>query len=128
MKRLVLVWLVLICCATSSVAAPPPQRNRQASGDSKCSAGFKECQESLNDFREAGQFMELKATILADLDRLEKLTPTKPRITPIRDADANHQKTGNGAAYSATVEPDRKSSVQATSAIQPVSLESAARH
>ena len=72
--------------------------------------------------------MELKATILADLDRLEKLTPTKPRTTPVRDADANHQNIGNGAAHSVTVGPNTKSFVHATSAVQPVSLESAARH
>ena len=70
--------------------------------------------------------MQLKATVLADLDRLEKSRPTKPKIATVRDADVNHQKTGNGAVYSATVGPNRKSSVQATSAVQPVSLESAA--
>ena len=53
--------------------------------------------------------MQLKATVLADLDRLEKSRPTKPKIAPVRDADANHQKTGNGAAYSATVGRNTKS-------------------
>ena len=126
MKRLTLACLLLSFCATSSVAGPPPQSNRQTSGESKCSAGFKECQESLNDFKEAEQFMQLKATVLADLNRLEKSRPTKPKIATVRDADVNRQKTGNGAVYSATVGPNRKSSVQATSAVQPVSLESAA--
>ena len=77
MKKLTLACLLLSLCASSSVAGPPPQSNRQTSGESKCSAGFKECQESLNDFKEAGEFMQLKATVLADLDRLEKSTAHK---------------------------------------------------
>ena len=82
MKRLTLACLLLSFCASSSVAGPAPQSNRQTSGESKCSAGFKECQESLNDFKEAEQFMQLKATVLADLDRLEKSRPTKPKNHP----------------------------------------------
>jgi hypothetical protein len=110
----------------SSVAGQAPQSNRQTSGESKCSAGFKECKESLNDFKEAEPFMQLKATVLADLIRLEKSRPAKPKLATVRDADVNRQKTGNGGVYSATVGPHRESSVQATIAIQPVSLESAA--
>jgi hypothetical protein len=126
MKRLTLACLLTGLCASSIVAGPPPQSNRETSGESKCSAGFKECQESLNDFKGAGEFMQLKATVFADLDRLEWSTPTKPKITPVRDAEANHQKTGNGAAYSATVGPNTKSFVHASNAVQPVSLESRA--
>ena len=126
MKRLTLAFIFLSFCATSSVAGPAPQSNRQTSGESKCSHGFKECKESLNDFKEAEQFMRLKATVLADLNRLEKSRPTKPKIASVRNADVNRQKTGNAAVYSATVGPNRISSVQATSAVQPVSLESAA--
>jgi len=70
--------------------------------------------------------MQMKATVLADLNRLEKSRPAKPKIATVRDADVNRQKTGNGAVYSATVGPNRISSVQATSAVQPVSLESVA--
>jgi hypothetical protein len=126
MKRLALAWLLLSFCATTSVAGQAPQSNNQTRGESKCSAGFKECQESLKDFKQAEQFMQLKATVLADLSRLERSQPTKPRIIPIRDTDVNRQKTGNGATSSATAGPNRKSSVQATSAVQPVMLESAA--
>jgi len=126
MKRFTLACLLLSLCAASVVAGPAPQSDRQASGDSKCSAGFIECQESLNDFKQAGLFMQLKATVIADLDRLEKSRPTKPKIATARDADVNGRKTGNGAVYSATVGPNRKSSMQATSAVHPVSLESAA--
>jgi hypothetical protein len=126
MRNLTPVCLLLSLCASSLLAGPPPQSNPQTPGESKCSAGFKECQESLNDFQEAREFVQLKATVLADLERLEKSRSTKPKIAPVHDADVNHQKTRNGAVYDATVGPNRKSSMQATSAVQPVSLESAA--
>ena len=126
MKRLALACMFLSFCATSSVAGPTPQSNGQTSGESNCSHGFKECKESLNDFKEAEQFMQLKATVLADLKRLEKSRPTKPKIATVRDADVNRRKTGNGAIYSVTVAPNGISSAQATSAVQPVSLRSAA--
>ncbi len=70
--------------------------------------------------------MQMKATVLADLNRLEKSWPTKPKFVPVRDADVNRQKTGTGAAYSATMRTIRKSSGQATSAAQPIVVESAA--
>jgi len=70
--------------------------------------------------------MQLKATVLADLDRLEKSRSTKPKIATVRYTDVNRQKAGNGAIYSATVRPNRESPVQATITIQPVSLETAA--
>jgi len=126
MKRLALAWFLLSFCATFSVAAPTPQSNGQTVEDSKCSSGFKECQESLNDFKNAEQFMQLKATVLADLDQVEKSRATKPKTATVRDADVNHQKTGNRTVYSATVGSNGKSSVQSTNAVRPVSLESAA--
>jgi hypothetical protein len=126
MKRSTLACLLLSFCAASLVAGQAPQSNYQTRGESKCSAGFKECQESLKDFREAGLFMQLKATVLADLSRLESSRATKAKIANVRDADVNRQKTGNGATASATVGPNRRSSAQATSAVQPVILESAA--
>ncbi len=89
---------------------PLPKATGQTSGESKCSHGFKECKESLNDFKEAEQFMRLKATVLADVNRLEKSRPTKPKIATVRNADVNRQKTGNAAVYSATVGPNRISS------------------
>jgi hypothetical protein len=70
--------------------------------------------------------MRLKGAVLADLNRLEKSMPTKPKIATVRNADVNRQKTGNAAVYHATAGPNRLSSVQATSVVQPVSLESAA--
>jgi hypothetical protein len=122
MKRLTLACLLLSFCAVSSVAGPAPQSNRQTSGESKCSTGFKECKESLNNFKEAEQFMQLKATVLADLNRMEKSRPKKPKIATVRAADVNLQKTGNDAVFSATTGPNRKSSVHAESAVPPVSL------
>ena len=102
------------------------QSDRQTSGESECSALFRECQESLKEFKEAKEFMQLKATVLADLDRLEKSRATKPKIASVRDPNLNHQNTRNAAVYSATVGQNRKSSTQATSPVQPVSLKSAA--
>ena len=126
MKRLTLACLLLSFCVSSSVAVSAPQNTRQTSGESKCTGEFKECKESLNDFKEAGQFMQLKATVLADLNRQEMSKPTKPKIATLRDADVNRQKTGKGAAYSATLGANRISSGQAKSAVHPVSLESPA--
>lgn len=126
MKKLTLLCLLLSLCASSLVAGPPPQRNAQTSAESKCSADFKKCQESLNDFKEAGEFIQLKATLLADSDRLEKSRPMKPKVAAVRHGHANRQKTGNGAVNSMTVVQNRKLSAHATSAAQPVSLEPAA--
>ena len=126
MKRLTLACVLLSFCATSSVAGPAPQGKGRTLGEIKCSHGFKECKESLNDFKEAERFMRLKGGVLADLNRLEESIPTKPKIATVGNADVNRQKTGNAAVYHATVGPNRLSSVQATSVVQPVSLESAA--
>ena len=126
MKRLTLAFIFLSFCATWSVAGPAPQSKGQTSGESNCSHGFKECKESLNDFKEAERFMRLKGAVLADLNRLQKSTLTKPKSATVRNADVNRQKTGSAAVYHATVGPNGKASVQATNAVQPVSLESAA--
>jgi hypothetical protein len=124
MKKLTLACLLLSFSAASSVAAPAPRSNRPTAGESKCNTGFKECKKSLNDFKEAERFAQLKANVVADLNRLEKSRPTQPKT--VRDTDVNRQRTGNGSVYSAIVGPNRKPSVQATSAVQPVSLGSAA--
>ena len=125
MKRLTLACMLLSFCVISSVAGPAPQSDRQTSGESKCINGFKGCKESLNDFKEAEQFMRFKATVLEEVNRLEPSKSTKPKLASVRSADVNRQKTGNAAVYNATVGPNGKSSLQATSAVRPVSLESA---
>ena len=116
MKRSGLTCLLLSLCAMSSVAGPAPQSSHQTLGESKCNSGFRECKESLIDFKQAQQFMQLKAAVYADLNRLEKSRSIKPKIATVHDADVNRHKTGSGAVYSATVERDRKTSVQAPSA------------
>jgi hypothetical protein len=126
MNRLTLAFLLLSFCSTSSVAGAVPQSDRQASGEDTCRAGFKECQEGLNDSKEAVQFMQLKATVLADLELLEKSRATKPKIAPVRGAHVISQKTRNRAVDSAAVGENKKLSMHATSTVQPVSLESAA--
>jgi hypothetical protein len=120
MKGFTLGCLLLSLFALSFAAGPPPQSNRQTSGESKCSAGFKECQESLNDFKEAREFMQLKANVFADLDRTRNSKPTKSRSATVRNASVNRQKTGNEAFSSAIVGPNRKSSAQAATVVQPV--------
>jgi len=120
MKAFTLGCLLLSLFVLFSVAGPPPQSNRQTSGESKCGAGFKECQESLNDFKEAKEFMQLKATLFADLDKTGKSKPTKPRIATVGDAGVIRQKTGNEAVSSAIVGPNRTSSAQAATPVQPV--------
>jgi len=121
MKTLTVACLLLSFCATSAVAVPSPQSNRQTSAERKCSAGFKECKESLNAFKEADQFMRLKATVLADLNRMEKSSLAKAKGATGRVVDINRQTTGNVIVLSATVGPIRNSSVQAKSAVLPVS-------
>lgn len=125
MNRLTLLCLFLSMCGTSLAAGPPPQSGRQSSGESKCGAGFKACQESLKEFKEAKEFMQWKANALADLTQVEKSRPTKTKTAPVRDANLNRQKTGNGVMYTESVEPNRAAPVQATSAVRPVSLDSA---
>lgn len=126
MKRLTLGCLLLGFLALSSLAIPAPQSERQASGGSRCDAGFKECQEGLKDFKEAEQFMQLKATLLADLERMAESNSTNPKIAPLRDAPVNHLKARDVAVHNATVGPNRKMSEQVSSAVQPVSVESTA--
>lgn len=125
MKRLTLACLLLSFSAVSSVAGPTPQSKRPISGESKCNAGFKECRESLDEFKGAKQFMQLRSTVLADLNRMEKSRPNKPKIATVRADDVNRPKTGNGAASSVTTGPNRKSSVQAKSRVTPMSSMSA---
>jgi hypothetical protein len=126
MKRLTITCFLLSLYVTPLVAAPAPQSSRQTSGESKCNVGFKECQESLNDFKDAREFMRLKATLLADLDRLEKSKAIKPKIAPAYDAVVNRPISGNGIIYSTTGGPYTKPSVQAAGAAQPLPMESAA--
>jgi hypothetical protein len=124
MKKLSLACLILSFSAAFSAAGPAPQSNPQTLGKSKCSSGFKECQESLNDFKEAERFMQLKASVHADLSGLEKSRATRSKIAPVRDAGVHRMKTGNAVVYSAIMGTNGSSAVPATSMVQPVSLKS----
>jgi len=87
---------------------------------------MKECKESLNDFKDAEKFMQLKATVLADLSSVGKSAPKKPQITAVTDANLSRGADGNTVGYKTIVRPNRISPVPTTSAIQPVSLKSSA--
>jgi hypothetical protein len=126
MNRLAPACLLLSLCSSISVANPVPQGNRETSGASKCSAALKECKESLNEFKDAAQFMELKAAVFADLSRLEEPAAKKPKATPERDAKVIRRKVGTAPVYSAIEGPNGKASAPTTSTIQPVSLKSEA--
>jgi hypothetical protein len=125
MKRLTLACLLLNLCTSSSIVGQSVQGNLQARGESKCSAGFKECRESLNDFKEAGQFMQLKATVLADLVGIQNAKATKAKIAPIPGADTDRLKTGNAVVYGAIIGPAKILAVPAKSASRPVSFQPA---
>lgn len=126
MKRLILACFLLCLGATSSVAVPAPQGNLQTLRESKCSGRFKECKESLKDFKDADEFMQTKATVFADLNRLENSMATKSNSATARNAHVNRQKTRSGVVYGVNVGPNRPLSGQATSAAQAALVESAA--
>jgi len=126
MKRLTLTCLLLSFLAPFSVAKPGPQDSHETSAENNCSAGLKECKESLDDFKNAEQFMQLKVTFLVGLNQWEKSRPINPKITPVLNVDANHQESGNAVVYKPTVGLNRISTVPAKSSIQPVLLKSEA--
>jgi hypothetical protein len=126
MKILTLACLLLSFLAKSLVGGPAPQSDRQTPGPSKCGNGIKECKESLNDFKEAEQFKQLKASVLADLNSLENSSTTKPNVATARTVDVNRQKNGNLSAHSTALAPHGKSSAKATNTVQPVALKSVA--
>ena len=126
MRVLTLVCLLLRLCAPLAVAKPSPQDDYGSSRGSKCAARMKECKESLNDFKDAEKFMQLKATVFADLSSGGKSAPRKPQIPPATDANLSRGANGNSVAYKAMGRSNGASAVPTTSAIQPVSLKSGA--
>ena len=126
MRVLILVCLLLSLCAHLAVAKPSPQDDYGSSGGSKCAAGMKECKESLNDFKDAEKFMQLKATVFADLSSGGKSAPKKPQITAVTGAHLGRGANGITFGYKTIVRRDGISAVPATSAIQPASLKSVA--
>jgi hypothetical protein len=122
MRVLTLVCLLLNLCASHAVAHPSPQDDHGSSRGSKCAAGMKECKESLDDFKDAEKFMQLKATVFADLSSGGKSTPKKPQITAGTDAHLGRGAAGISVGYKTIARPNGNSPVPATSAIQPASL------
>jgi hypothetical protein len=109
----------------SKVAGPGVQTARHALGRSSCIATFEECRENLSEFKEAQQFMQLKAAVIADLNRLEESRHAKPKCDTVRGADSNYQSSGNLPVNRANSRSIGKSPAQAESAVLPVSLMSA---
>lgn len=122
MRLLTLVCLLLSLGVALAIAKPSPQDDRESSGGSKCAGGMKECKQSLNDFKDAEKFMQLKATVFADLSRGGKLAPKKPQTTAVTDADLDRGAIRIPVGYKAIVRPNGISPVPATNATQPASL------
>ena len=126
MRVLTLVCLLLSLGVSFPVAQPSPQGDHESSGGSKCAAGMKECKESLNDYKDAERFMQLKATVFADLSSGGKSAPRKPQISPATDANLNRGANRNSVGYKAIGRSNGASAVPTTSAIRPASLNSIA--
>ena len=126
MRVLTLVCLLLSLCVSFAVAQPSPQDDHESSGGSKCAAGMKECKESLNDYKDAERFMQLKATVFADLSRGGRSAPRKPHIPPATDANLSRGANRNSVGYKAVGHSNGISAVPAASATQPASLKSIA--
>ena len=101
---------------------PAAHKDRRALEEDPSIAGFKELKESLGEYREAQQFMQLKAAVFADLSRLEKLRHAEPRCDAVRGIDSNCQRSGNLAVNRANNGSIRELPAQAKSAVLPVSL------
>jgi hypothetical protein len=110
---------------SSKVIGPAVQDDRYALEADTSIAGFKEYREGLSEFKEAQQFIQLKAAVYADLNRLEKSRHAKPRCDTVRGADSNCQSSGNLAVNRANGRSIRESPAQAKSAVLPVSSMSA---
>lgn len=122
MNKLTLAFLLLTLSASLSFGGQLPQGSRKTSTEKACSAELKECKESLSDFKDAQQFMQLKANMLADLDRMETSRATRTTGAPVISAHANPPVTGNAAFHRVIVIPNEMLFVPAWRAIQPVSL------
>ena len=126
MRVLTLVCLLLSLCVSFATAQLSPQGDHENSVGSKCAAGMKECKESLNDYKDAERFMQLKATVFADLSSGGKSAPRKPQISPATDANLNRGANRNSVGYKAIGRSNGASAVPTTSAIRPASLNSIA--
>lgn len=106
----------------SNVISPAAHTDRRALEKDPSIAGFKELKESLGEYKEAQQFMQLKDAVYADLSRLEKSRYAEPRCDAVRGIDSNCQRSGNLAVNRANNGSIRELPAQAKSAVLPVSL------
>ncbi len=108
------------------VIGPAVQHSpRRASGESTRLAGFKERGKDISEFKEAEQFMQLKAAVVADLNRPEKSRRAKPNRDIVRDADLDYQSTGNVTVNRANGRSIGESPAQAKSLVLSVLSKSA---
>jgi hypothetical protein len=78
----------------SHKAIGPPLQNDYPTPDKKTHrAGLKPPGEDLSELEEAEQFMQLKAAVYADLDRLDKSRGATPQPVVVRDAGLDYQGT-----------------------------------
>ena len=106
----------------SEVIGPAVQDDCRALEEHTSIAGFKERKEGLSEYKEAQQFMQLKAAVYADLSRLEKSRHAKPRCDTFRGVDSNCQRSRNLAANRVNASSIRELPAQAKSTVLPVSL------
>lgn len=107
---------------SGKVIGPAVQNAGHALGKNIRIATFEERREGLSEFKEAQQFMQLKAAVYADLNRLEKSRQAIPECDTVRGADSNCQSSGNLAVNLAKGRSIRESPAQAKSAVLPVSF------
>jgi hypothetical protein len=103
------------------------QKGRDALGESTRLAGFEERGKDLSEFEQAEQFMQLKATVFADLNRLEESRRAKPKRHTVRDAHLDYRSAGNTTVNRANGRSIGESPAQATSLVLSVSSKSAGR-
>lgn len=74
---------------------PAVHDDRRALEEDASIAGFRELKEGLGEFKEAQQFMQLKAALYTDLNRPEKSKHAIPSCDTARGPNPNCQNSGN---------------------------------
>jgi hypothetical protein len=102
-------------CRSNKVIGPAVQNARTALGKSTRIATFEEGRDNLSEFNEAEEFMQLKADVFADLNRLEESSHAKPKRDTVRDGDSAYLSAGNVTVNRETIKAMRESPAQAES-------------
>ena len=103
--------------ATPEAIAPAVQNGRHALGERTRVAGLSEHVNGFSESQEAERFMQLKAVVVADLNRLGKSSNTKPtKVAPIGDAELVLRNTRNATVNKANGIWIRKSPAQVKNA------------